>query len=98
MASFAAVDDMGLAIAPPSLVFTTEQRQLWNNHSVEQLHALELKLRTDCDEKREELRQLVGLKYRDLIQSADSIVHMKDIAFGALQNLQSTYCVHCACA
>jgi hypothetical protein len=37
---------------------------------------VEARTRKEMDEKREELRQLVGGSYRDLIDSADSIVEM----------------------
>jgi len=37
---------------------------------------VEARTRKEVDEKREELRQLVGGSYRDLIDSADSIVEM----------------------
>ena len=39
---------------------------------------VEARTRKEVDEKREELRQLVGDSYRDLIDSADRIVVMAD--------------------
>lgn len=38
---------------------------------------VEARTRKDIEEKKEELRQLVGASYRDLIESADSILAMR---------------------
>jgi hypothetical protein len=35
--------------------------------------------RKEIEEKKQELRRLVGTRYRDLIDSADSIIHMRDL-------------------
>ena len=35
--------------------------------------------RKDIEEKKQELRRLVGARYRDLIDSADSIIQMRDL-------------------
>jgi hypothetical protein len=55
--------------SPPvvQLYWLTRARWRWQ---------VEARTRKEVDEKREELRQLVGGSYRDLIDSADSIVAM----------------------
>ncbi|KAJ4842321.1 hypothetical protein Tsubulata_046533 [Turnera subulata] len=44
---------------------------------ISEIRTVESSARKQIDEKREQLRQLVGNRYRDLIDSADSIVNLK---------------------
>lgn len=50
---------------------------LFESRSVVDIREVETRMRKDIEEKKEELRQLVGASYRDLIESADSILDMK---------------------
>ncbi|KAG8201702.1 hypothetical protein JTE90_012766 [Oedothorax gibbosus] len=53
---------------------------LFENHSVKEIQEIEKKLRNDIERKKEELRQMVGERYRDLMEAADTITEMKEIA------------------
>ena len=78
------------------------ERQMWLSHSVEQIRALEQKKRQQSEDKKEELRQLIGcasarfsasllacsLRYRVLIESSDSNMHMKDLSVQALDKIE----------
>eukprot|EP00240_Pyramimonas_obovata_P004919 CAMPEP_0118935450 /NCGR_PEP_ID=MMETSP1169-20130426/15650_1 /TAXON_ID=36882 /ORGANISM="Pyramimonas obovata, Strain CCMP722" /LENGTH=399 /DNA_ID=CAMNT_0006878493 /DNA_START=206 /DNA_END=1401 /DNA_ORIENTATION=+ len=51
---------------------------LFETRLVAEIRQIEARTRSEIDEKKEELRQLVGNSYRDLIESADKIVDMKN--------------------
>lgn len=59
-----------------------------------QLREIERTRRLQAEDKKEELRQLVGLRYRALIQTADSIVEMKQLveSTGACVRVRSCGC------
>ncbi|XP_067932547.1 conserved oligomeric Golgi complex subunit 1-like [Watersipora subatra] len=50
---------------------------LLENHTVEEVREIEKKVRHDIEWKKEEMRDLVGERYRDLISAADTIKQMK---------------------
>ncbi|WAQ86199.1 hypothetical protein PtA15_6A831 [Puccinia triticina] len=50
---------------------------LFPNFTIREIRAIEQRARADADQKREDLRQMVGERYRDLLSAADSIVRMK---------------------
>ncbi|XP_072259564.1 conserved oligomeric Golgi complex subunit 1 isoform X2 [Pyxicephalus adspersus] len=67
---------------------------LFEAHSAEEIRALERKVRAEIEQKKEELRQMVGERYRDLIEAADTIGEMRRSAeqvLGAVRGLE-TYC------
>ncbi|XP_073463000.1 conserved oligomeric Golgi complex subunit 1 [Aquarana catesbeiana] len=67
---------------------------LFEAHSAEEIRALEKKVRAEIEQKKEELRQMVGERYRDLIEAADTIGEMRRSAeqvLGAVRGLE-TYC------
>jgi hypothetical protein len=45
-------------------------------HTVDEVRQIEQKTRLDIERKKEELRQMVGERYRDLIDAADSIMEL----------------------
>ncbi|KAG0020959.1 Golgi transport complex subunit 1 [Podila clonocystis] len=55
--------------------------------SVPELNAYERRTRTDIENKKQELRIMVGERYRDLIGAADCIVRMKETAFAVQENI-----------
>lgn len=61
---------------------------LFENHSIKEIQEIEKKLRNDIERKKEELRQMVGERYRDLMEAADTITEMKGIAESV------TECIH----
>eukprot|EP00743_Colponemidia_sp_Colp-15_P008796 GILK01009598.1.p1 GENE.GILK01009598.1~~GILK01009598.1.p1 ORF type:complete len:563 (+),score=107.96 GILK01009598.1:41-1729(+) len=54
-----------------------EVEDLFRLHTVEEIHEIERQAKLDITHKQEELRQLVGARYRDVIESADTIVAMQ---------------------
>ncbi|XP_048347710.1 conserved oligomeric Golgi complex subunit 1 isoform X1 [Sphaerodactylus townsendi] len=50
---------------------------LFEAHTAAELRAAERQLRAGIEGKREELRQMVGERYRDLIEAADTIAEMR---------------------
>ncbi|NXK84117.1 COG1 protein, partial [Amazona guildingii] len=64
---------------------------LFEAHTAAELRAVERRLRAGIEQKREELRQMVGERYRDLIEAADTIAEMRLSAerlLGAVRGLQ----------
>ncbi|KAK6915966.1 hypothetical protein RJ641_018827 [Dillenia turbinata] len=54
-----------------------DAESLFRSKPISELRGIEINTRKQIEEKQQELRQLVGDRYRDLIDSADSIVLMK---------------------
>ncbi|MED6216923.1 Golgi transport complex subunit 1 [Stylosanthes scabra] len=54
-----------------------DAESLFRTKPIAEIRNVEAATRKQIEDKKEELRQLVGNRYRDLIDSADSIVHMK---------------------
>eukprot|EP01018_Ginkgo_biloba_P036933 Gb_20855 [translate_table: standard] len=50
---------------------------LFETRTVSEIREVESETRKEIQEKKEELRQVVGTSYRDLIESADSILLMR---------------------
>ncbi|XP_065708221.2 conserved oligomeric Golgi complex subunit 1 isoform X1 [Patagioenas fasciata] len=68
-----------------------EAEALFEAHTAAELRAVERRLRAGIEQKREELRQMVGERYRDLIEAADTIAEMRLSAerlLGAVRGLQ----------
>ncbi|XP_052665039.1 conserved oligomeric Golgi complex subunit 1 isoform X3 [Harpia harpyja] len=86
------------AAAPPRLragavmaVRGAEAESLFEAHTAAELRAVERRLRAGIEQKREELRQMVGERYRDLIEAADTIAEMRlsaESLLGAVRGLQ----------
>lgn len=53
---------------------------LFERYSTEEIRRIERKVRGDIEQKKEELRQMVGERYRDLIDAADTIREMSQSA------------------
>ncbi|KAL1918755.1 uncharacterized protein VTP21DRAFT_2777 [Calcarisporiella thermophila] len=51
--------------------------ELFYKYSVPELRAMEKKMRADIDQKKKDLRLMVGERYRDIISAADAIVAMQ---------------------
>ncbi|XP_010277809.1 PREDICTED: conserved oligomeric Golgi complex subunit 1-like [Nelumbo nucifera] len=56
---------------------TKDAESLFRGKPISEIRKVEAATKKEIEEKKEELRQLIGNRYRDLIDSADSIVHMK---------------------
>lgn len=68
---------------------TESMHQLFSHHSVGEIRELEKKTRGEIETKKEDLRQMVGERYRDLIEAADTIAEMKKCAAGVKDSVQS---------
>ncbi|PLW18839.1 hypothetical protein PCANC_06621 [Puccinia coronata f. sp. avenae] len=60
---------------------------LFLNFTIREIRSIEQRARSDADQKREDLRQMVGERYRDLLSAADSIVRMKNSSQNLLERL-----------
>jgi hypothetical protein len=60
---------------------------LFETRSIAEIRDVEAQTRKEIREKQEELRQLVGTSYRDLIESADSILLMKKSCQAVSRNI-----------
>ena len=58
-------------------MFNTDLDSLFTTHTIDEIEKLSQGLKHDIDQKREELRTMVGESYRDLMDAADTIAQMK---------------------
>lgn len=58
----------------------SEVSYLFRTKRVSEIRIFEARIREEADEKSESLRKLLGTRYRDLLQAADEITHMRDAA------------------
>lgn len=63
---------------------------LFQRFTVREVRELERKAQASAAKKQEELRQMVGERYRDLLGAADSIVRMRTGSTALLQKLEKT--------
>ncbi|CAJ0908021.1 6333_t:CDS:2 [Entrophospora sp. SA101] len=66
---------------------TLNPDDLFVKYTIPEVRALEQKTRSDVEKMKQELRQMVGERYRDLIDAADSIVNMRHCAISIQQEL-----------
>lgn len=67
-----------------------EVTQLFESRTIDDIRKTESLTRKEVEDKRQELRKLIGARYRDLISSADAIVTMKqqaDLLFASLNRM-----------
>ncbi|XP_064649759.1 conserved oligomeric Golgi complex subunit 1-like [Lineus longissimus] len=60
---------------------------LFEKFTVDEIRSIENKTRQDIERKKEDLRQMVGERYRDLIEAADTISDMKTSAENVMQSI-----------
>lgn len=87
---------MSLSLSSPSADGKFYDREkdadlLFRSKPVVEIRDIEASTRKQIDDKSEELRQLVGNRYRDLIDSADSIVLMKNSAESISANISAIH-------
>lgn len=70
--------------------------QLFVTYTVEEIRKLEKETRAEIETKKEDLRQMVGERYRDLIEAADTITEMKNCSGKIVQSIQNMqkHCVN----
>ncbi|XP_055048662.2 conserved oligomeric Golgi complex subunit 1 isoform X2 [Misgurnus anguillicaudatus] len=64
---------------------------LFDRYSTDEIRAIERKVRGEIEQKKEELRQMVGERYRDLIDAADTIGEMRQCSESVVQSIQDMY-------
>uniref|UniRef100_A0A9J7X7A4 Conserved oligomeric Golgi complex subunit 1 n=2 Tax=Cyprinus carpio TaxID=7962 RepID=A0A9J7X7A4_CYPCA len=64
---------------------------LFERYSADEIRAIERKVRGEIEQKKEELRQMVGERYRDLIDAADTIGEMRQCSESVVQSIQDMY-------
>uniref|UniRef100_A0A672Q4Y8 Conserved oligomeric Golgi complex subunit 1 n=1 Tax=Sinocyclocheilus grahami TaxID=75366 RepID=A0A672Q4Y8_SINGR len=64
---------------------------LFERYGTEEIRAIERKVRGEIEQKKEELRQMVGERYRDLIDAADTIGEMRQCSESVVQSIQDMY-------
>ncbi|XP_034798696.2 conserved oligomeric Golgi complex subunit 1 isoform X2 [Pan paniscus] len=87
---------MATAATSPSLkrLDLRDPAALFETHGAEEIRGLERRVRAEIEHKKEELRQMVGERYRDLIEAADTIGQMRRCAVGLVDAVKATdqYC------
>ncbi|XP_016341169.1 conserved oligomeric Golgi complex subunit 1-like [Sinocyclocheilus anshuiensis] len=64
---------------------------LFERYSTDEIRAVERKVRGEIEQKKEELRQMVGERYRDLIDAADTIGEMRQCSESVVQSIQDMF-------
>ena len=85
-----------LALSLPSASLSVSELSEWRGSSVSSLSSSERSIRELASGKREELRQLVGVRYRVLLETADSIERMKvegEMAHADIEHIQTALAV-----
>ena len=59
-------------------ILSLDPDQIFELQNIDQVKELVRKLQHETDRKREELRTLVGERYRDLMEAAETIICMRD--------------------
>ena len=67
---------------------------LFERYNTEEIRRIERKVRGEIEQKKEELRQMVGERYRDLIDAADTIGEMRQCSQSVVLSIQDMnhYC------
>ncbi|KAA3453157.1 conserved oligomeric Golgi complex subunit 1-like [Gossypium australe] len=68
-----------------------DAESLFRANPISEIRNVESTTNKQIQDKKEELRQLVGTRYRDLIDSADSILHMKSASESISSNISSLH-------
>ncbi|CAH1796613.1 unnamed protein product [Owenia fusiformis] len=68
--------------------------KLFEKFTIDEIREIEHKTRSDIERKKEDLRTMVGERYRDLIEAADTISEMKNTVSKVTQSVNSMqgYC------
>ncbi|XP_059413233.1 conserved oligomeric Golgi complex subunit 1-like isoform X2 [Carassius carassius] len=83
-----------MAMVPAQSVRVSEIKDptvLFDRYSTEEIRAIEREVRGEIEQKKEELRQMVGERYRDLIDAADTIGEMRQCSESVVQSIQDMY-------
>ncbi|XP_057716981.1 conserved oligomeric Golgi complex subunit 1 isoform X1 [Corythoichthys intestinalis] len=64
---------------------------VFERYNTDDIRCIERKVRGEIEQKKEELRQMVGERYRDLIDAADTIGEMRQSSGSVVQSIQDMY-------
>ncbi|XP_014666328.1 PREDICTED: conserved oligomeric Golgi complex subunit 1-like isoform X2 [Priapulus caudatus] len=67
----------------------TDPITIFEKYTIDEVRNLEKGIRAEIEKKKEDLRQMVGERYRDLIEAADTIKDMKKSAEQVVQSIRS---------
>ncbi|XP_055956270.1 conserved oligomeric Golgi complex subunit 1 [Patella vulgata] len=67
----------------------TNNSTLFENFTIDEIREQEKKNRADIERKKEDLRVMVGERYRDLIEAADTITDMKNSAENVMTSIST---------
>ncbi|KAF9567030.1 hypothetical protein CPC08DRAFT_65181 [Agrocybe pediades] len=73
---------------PPTDGLNLSPDELFTKHTVSEVKAVQQRLRADADAKQEELRLMVGERYRDLLQASSSIIAIASSSRRVVEALQ----------
>ncbi|KAK7064081.1 hypothetical protein R3P38DRAFT_2492769 [Favolaschia claudopus] len=74
----------------PTDVSELDPDELFTRHTVAEVKVVQQRLRADADAKQEELRLMVGERYRDLLQASTSIIDIARSSKRVIEALQET--------
>ncbi|XP_076443565.1 conserved oligomeric Golgi complex subunit 1-like isoform X2 [Babylonia areolata] len=77
------------AVGPPSSVEIMDTGELFEKLTIEEIRDKEKKIRAEIEKKKEDLRVMVGERYRDLIEAADTITAMKNSAENVMKSISN---------
>lgn len=80
-----------MAVAPAESLRVSEIKDpmvLFERYSTEEIRRIERRIRGEIEQKKEELRQMVGERYRDLIDAADTIREMGQCSESVVLSIQ----------
>ncbi|KAL4657881.1 conserved oligomeric Golgi complex subunit 1-like [Arapaima gigas] len=83
-----------MAVVPAQSLRVSEIRDpgaLFERYHTEEIRAIERRVRGEIEQKKEELRQMVGERYRDLIDAADTIGEMRQCSESVVRSIQDMY-------
>lgn len=83
-----------MAVVPAQSLRVSEIKDptvLFERYNTEEIRTIERRVRGEIEQKKEELRQMVGERYRDLIDAADTIGEMRQCSESVVKSIQNMY-------
>ncbi|XP_041720061.2 conserved oligomeric Golgi complex subunit 1-like isoform X2 [Coregonus clupeaformis] len=83
-----------MAVVPAQSLRVSDIRDptvLFERYNTEEIRGIERKVRGEIEHKKEELRQMVGERYRDLIDAADTIGEMRQCSESVVTSIQDMH-------
>ncbi|KAE8752933.1 hypothetical protein FOCC_FOCC000278 [Frankliniella occidentalis] len=73
----------------PSNMLEIDPDKIFEEKSISEIEVVQKKIQDEVERKKEELRTMVGERYRDLIEAADTISDMQHTATGVIDRINS---------